>query len=583
MISDRCCYVSTVQEFQKQDPDTWLKTMKEAFGRVFVNYPLDDEQIMAWVDCFPYMQKALKDAEQPESNYIVFEYKLPQEGGRRPDVLLISASTIVVIEFKMHQHLERTDFDQLVDYCRDLQNYHVASRNMKIIRILVSTGAKGLFEKRKNVHVRSGDQLHFGCHSTEPFDIDAWIHSAYEPLPTILDAARQFASGHDLPQIKQAESAGIPQALECLHTLAQQAHDNKEHILVFVTGVPGAGKTLLGLQLVYREKEYKSIFLSGNDPLVEVLRDALSSKTFVNRLHNVLSEPEIYQNIVVFDEGQRAWDREQVKAKRGEDKTEPDKIIELMEKSLDWGLLLVLVGEGQEINKGEHAGLKPWLDALTRAWKVVCPPKLDSMFNSEDAPNREHLDLTVSLRSHLAGQVSTCINHIIEGEWEPAEKLMPGILDEEYNLFITRDLELAKRYCIQTYEISDTKRYGMLSSSKACKYKVEDIQRGEYGPWYNRKPGEPGAGGNFQKLATEFSCQGLELDFPILRWGKDMLWTPSGWKTNQDWDPEKRTYRLNSYRVLLTRGRDGCILYFPPEKEYDETYQKFKEIGVPEL
>ena len=227
------------------------------------------------------MQAALANAKFPDTNYIVFEYKLPYEGERRPDVLLISASSVVVFEFKDSQA------DQLLGYKRDLEEYHVETRGKTVYPILVLTLTKGLQNQKKDVYVRSPDKLSIPCLSSKPFSITQWLNSNYKPLSTVLEAARQYANHEPLPEIRQAYSAGIPDAIEFLHGKVQYAFTHKKHLLAFVTGVPGSGKTLLGLQLVYQETKYSTWFLSGNNPLVEVLKYTLKSKSLVNQVYNI--------------------------------------------------------------------------------------------------------------------------------------------------------------------------------------------------------------------------------------------------------------------------------------------------------
>lgn len=210
MENDRCCYVGTVAEFLNLKEDDWKDYMIKRFHQVYPELPLEEDenrgQIKAWKNCFRVMQATLANAEHPETNYIVFEYKLPYEGGRRPDVLLINPLEVVVLEFKDWDYYQVSQADQLIGYKRDLEEYHVATRGKKVIPILVLTLTKGLSDKRKGVYVRSPDKLKIACHSATPFDIDAWLNSKYEPLPNILQAARLYAEEEPLPEIRQALS-----------------------------------------------------------------------------------------------------------------------------------------------------------------------------------------------------------------------------------------------------------------------------------------------------------------------------------------------------------------------------------------
>ena len=271
-------------------------------------------------------------------------------------------------------------------------------------------------------------------------DANYWIASKYEPLPTIVEAVRTFMKNEELPNIRRVNSTGIPQAIENLKDLTEYARDNNKHIIALVTGVPGAGQTSLGLQYVYDIEKVGSVYLSGNGPLVEVLTDALKSKNFVRNLHTVINEyrrtgaPDLDKNIIVFDEGQRAWDSEQMAAKRKDNRSEPDIMIELCENRLDWCVLLILVDEGQEIYNGENSGITLWDTALKNSkfdWEIACPSKLDQFFSNHkliDNIEKDSFDLTVSLRSHLSGTVSEFVNYLMAGEIEKASKLQKKLI-----------------------------------------------------------------------------------------------------------------------------------------------------------
>ena len=289
------------------------------------------------------------------------------------------------------------------------------------------------------------------------------MDSKYEPLPTIVDAAKMFMKHEELPNIRRVNSTGIPDAIRFLKELTDDARENKKHVLALVTGVPGAGKTFLGLQYVYdvckSNENANSVYLSGNGPLIKVLTDALNSNVFVKSIHTVVNEyiagkaKGFNKNILVFDEGQRAWDRQQMSSKRRTDKSEPDVLVELADEELDWAVLLILVGEGQEINNGENSGLAQWNTALNRSyidWEVVCPEKLVHIFEDDhEVIANDNLNLNTTLRSYLASDVSKFVNLIIEGDINGAAALSGSILAAGFNMYVTRDLNAAKNYCIE--------------------------------------------------------------------------------------------------------------------------------------
>ena len=616
---NRYCYQNQITEFLQEDKGKWLDEMKSTMMAISP-LPLSSSQVHAWDDCFTVLHKELPAfaAKHPEFS-ILFEYILPYESGRRPDVVLLSDKQVIILEFKMKRILEQADQDQCTAYGRDIREYHFESRNRQVLDALVLTQAKGLLERDTTTgsYYCSGDRLCDLLENTvvaggKACNVDTWADSRYEPLPTIVEAAKLFMKNEPLPNIRRVNSTGIPDAIECLTQISHYAEENNEHIIAFVTGVPGAGKTFLGLQYVYDVcKEnglVNSVYLSGNGPLVEVLTDALHSKVFVKDLHSVINEflqrraDDFQKNIIVFDEGQRAWDVKQMSDKgKSRTESEPDVMIRLCEERLNWCVLLILVGEGQEIYKGENSGIEQWNTALNKGsaeWKVVCPDKLKSVFDRDqeimEVEGTASLDLTVSLRTHLAGDVSAFANSLIEGNIAEAQKKVQAIYKAGFSMFITRDVQKAKDYCNVRYEGDLNKRYGLIASSKGRelpRFGVDNsfygaINRGKYGKWFNSDKGSGYSCCDLKSVVTEFGIQGLELDMPIVCWDRDMVWNGSSWdlfKPNESREGDDNVYRINSYRVLLTRGRDGFIIFVPPIGQLDKLYTLLKSMGIKEL
>lgn len=479
MLKKRYCWADSIEIFEKTTDKEFMQEIKSNFKKEHV-LELSKEQIFAWHDSYKVMKDIVLD---PKLN-IIFEYVLPYESGRRPDILLLSKDQLIVLEFKMKGKIKEEDVDQVKAYARDLREYHYESRDKTVIPILVLTEGKNINEKVDNVKCISSDLLQNTLDSiyTEeisPEDLEKWVNSKYEPLPTIVDAAKIFMKNEELPNIRRVNSTCIPQTLEDLKELTEYARNNKKHTIAFVTGVPGAGKTYLGLQYVYDIEKSNSVYLSGNGPLVEVLTDALNSKVFVKNLHNIINE-YIYSgaldfnaNAIVFDEGQRAWDNEQMQKKNKGNLSEPEVMIKLCEERLDWCVLLILVGEGQEIHNGENSGIKLWNKAITNGrkdWDIICPPSLYSYFEEEsliEDIDNSSFNLTVSLRSHLSGTVSEFVNYFIDGDLEDASKLIDSIYDEGYDMYCTRNLETAKSYCRNRYKNEPNKKYGLIASSRS--------------------------------------------------------------------------------------------------------------------
>ena len=600
----RYCYANSVENFLNENKNNWLKIMENKF-REKHNLKLEQGQILAWEDSFDWLKKILVKIEEIKKNFnIIFEYELPYEGGRRIDVIILSNEKVFILEFKMKKSFLVEDIDQTIAYFRDIQEYHFESRNKKIIPILVLTKSENKKPKRKkNIIVCSINYLSEVIqrivtkeNKMNGKSLKNWIYSKYEPLPTIIEAARVIMKNEELPNIRRVSSTRIPAAMENLQNITIDAKKKKKHILVFVTGVPGAGKTYLGLQYVYdiceSIKSINSIYLSGNGSLIKVLSNTLgkNSNVFVKSIHKVINEylekgaTDFDKNVIVFDEGQRAWDKERMNFKKKINRSEPDILIEMTEKRLDWGVLVVLVGEGQEIYNGESSNLAHWNEAISKSekkWEVICPERLTSIFkSSSNIIKNDNFDLDISLRSHLANKVSQFVNFLLNSDIEKAKELAPSILNSGFNMYVTHSFGKAKKYCFKRYSKNEKKYYGVMASSQA-KYS-ENFKNKKNNTdinvvkWFN----DNDFNYRIEQAISEFQCQGLEIDMPIIGWGEDMLWNEKErkWENFDKNNAGDSLYRVNSYRVLLTRGRDGFIIFVPEGLPF--VYEVLVEAGM---
>ena len=613
----RYCYCSLLQDFLSIDKKNWLSIMKREFSLEY-GLQLEKLQELAWEDCFDNLQEFLRLIDNKNKMFdIVFEYSLPYESGRRPDVLLISEEQVIILEFKMKDKFLPEDIDQVAAYARDISEYHYESRNKLVTPILVLTKSvnKKPNKLSNGVIISSVNYLSTlinkeSLETVTSCNIDNWINSRYEPLPTIVDAAKKFMENESLPNIKKIASTGIPDAIKFLKELTDDAKVNKKHILALVTGVPGAGKTYLGLQYVYDvcklSENVNSVYLSGNGPLIEVLTDALNSDVFVKNIHTVVNEHILgktkgfNKNILVFDEGQRAWDKEQMFKKRNTTMSEADILIDLAGRELEWSVLLILVGEGQEINTGENSGLIQWDTALRKSdknWIVVCPDKLVNIFKeAHQVIANDNFNLNKTLRSYLANDVSKFIksdnNYVFPKETTALELYNTFMFRDaektEYNvtnMYVTRDLKKAKEYCKNRYSDNKNKRYGILASSKAYNlsyYSIKPIFKPQISKWFNSEPFESESCCQLNIAISEFDCQGLEIDMPIIGWGIDMLWNGNNWdkfKKDEGIDSESNIYRKNSYRVLLTRGTQYTVRHGSTIIELTPSYLQTLSVG----
>jgi hypothetical protein len=607
--------LSSLLEVQERD---WLHELTDHHRRCMNSSPAAS-QSLAWRSSFSIVTTAtrLLAHSRPEALgwTIVFEYELPRERGRRPDAILLARSAIIVLEFKQTPLVSRAHVDQVAAYARDLAHYHEGSHGRPVLPLLVLGGSSTEVSHIDGVTITDASRLVnailsiLGAHPEISLDTNAWLRADYAPLPSLVTAARMIFNHEALPQIRRAHSARVPLTIATLESIARAAQRDQERHLALVTGVPGAGKTLVGLQLVYSTRlraeagARPAIFLSGNGPLVRVLQHALASTIFVQDIHGFLKRyggttnrlPS--EHIWIYDEAQRAWDSERVHEKRGHPTSEPDDFLRLGDRMPEWALLIGLIGEGQEIHVGEEAGIEQWNSALAGAhhpWTVHCPSKMAHLFtHAAHIHSDERLDLTQALRSHLAEDVPRWVTQLLEGQVSVAPDSAARLHHQGFDLYVTRALESAKTYVQERYAGQEDKRFGLLASSRAKNLPRWGVHNEwahtrllREGPWYNDPPSAPASCCQLRTVATEFACQGLELDLPIVAWGDDLLWQDQRWRsvaTKRSKAKDPHRLRLNAYRVLLTRGRDGLVIFVPSEPSMDTTFAALRDMGVRDL
>jgi hypothetical protein len=573
--------------------------------------PPSRSQEEAWLEEIAILRGALAECirERPIARdwSLILEYQLPLEGGRRPDAVLLTGSSLAVLEFKQTDAATRAYVDQTESYARDLADYHAASHGRHVLPILILTKTRSIAVDFYPVVITGRDELaHYLLESSTEgaIDLQDWLTAPYEPLPTLVAAARHIFQNKRLPHVHTALAEDIPGTLRRIGSLVMEAEANRERKLILLTGVPGSGKTLIGLRLVYERAEAagRGIFLSGNASLVAVLQHALESRVFVRDLHAYINTYGLTgrtpgENIIVFDEAQRAWDADYMRYKRGVSRSEPDLLIEAGERMIDWAVLVGLVGEGQEIFSGEEAGFGEWRNAILRNragdWSVHAPPDVAAALSGCRVSSEERLELKVPLRSRRARLLHDWVNHLLGGSLALAARVAARLTAERtaFPLYLTRDLEQAKAYARLRYANEPEKRYGLVVKAYAKaprRYGVDNHfqaqQKLKLGPWFNAPPSDPLSCCQLRAALTEFQVQGLEVDLPLVCWGENFLWTGTEWKRRPararfpQHDPDQLL--LNGYRVLLTRGRDALLVWLPPEAEFDLTEHALLAAGV---
>lgn len=625
-------------------------------------FALEDLQKNAWLAQIDILKATLVGIAKGR---LYFEYSIPRMG-KRADNILIICNLIFVIEFKVGESFySATAKNQVIDYCLDLKNFHSQSHDKKIIPILVATEADTeeiIWEDVDDLgapiccHQYNLNQmiLQVLAHYNEDAEINVqeWNQASYRPTPTIIEAAKALYQGHQVEDISRSDAGAINLKITSarIEHIIETTKEKRHKAICFLTGVPGAGKTLAGLnianQRLKKDESEHSVFLSGNGPLVDVLKEALirqtvetaktegqletrssaerKAKAFIQNIHHFRDEylrslEAPIEKVVVFDEAQRAWRKEQVsnfmKQKKGIqnfDKSEPQFLIEVMDRHTDWCVIICLIGGGQEINTGE-AGVIEWLDALQQhypEWQIYYSEKiLEDRVYIQDQSQKHHLiqhgnkepdlHLAVSVRSFRSERVAELVQAILDGDATKAQHIYSQVI-ESYPIVLTRNLERAKSWLKQ--QAKGTERYGMVASSGARRLKAEGIDvKNKITPsdWFLNSTIDVRSSYYLEDVATEFDVQGLELDYCCVAWDINFYFK-DGWcyqafkgtKWQNINQMEKQKYLLNTYRVLLTRARQGMVIYLPnvddndwtrPSELYDSTYQFLKACHLKEI
>ncbi len=641
-------------------------------------YALLDDQRRAWQTQVDVLKQALPGID----GNVFFEFTVPRMG-RRIDVVILLPSVVFVLEFKVGESkFDAAAQEQVWDYALDLKNFHGASHHVAIVPVLIATeapasrqvnfvsGADGVYQPLLISPDSLRDRLILGAQLTgQPINAEEWSQSPYRPTPTIIEAARALYAQHSVQELARfdADALNLRDTSDYILSLVDNTRRYSRKAICIVTGVPGAGKTLVGLNLATSRENIGSglqlglaestsgdhgpasnaVFLSGNGPLVAVLREALtrdefqrrkaqgtpvrksvinrSVSSFIQNVHHFRDEglrdrsTPPAEHVVVFDEAQRAWTldktvqfMERKKKQPGFDQSEPNFLISCMDRHKDWAVIVCLVGAGQEINTGE-AGIDEWIEVVLRFypdWELHVSNHLRDIEHSATALDKvksrpkthfaNELHLGVSMRSFRSEKVSHFVQALLGTDLDTARQTFDQI-KVQYPVVLTRDLAKAKHWVRS--RARGTERFGLVASSKARRLKPFAIDiRVEVNPvyWFLNDRDDTRSSFYLEDAATEFQVQGLELDWACITWDGDLRWTDQGWSyqwfRGNSWvkiaNKENRKYLLNAYRVLLTRARQGMVIFVPrgdPTDDtrrasfYDSTFLYLTRCGVPEL
>ena len=650
----RSYYSNDIQSFLNQDNYS-------IFGEITTNdqFSAEDLQKNTWNREIEILKRELS---QFLDGYIIFEYTIPRIGNRI-DNIVIYKGIIFLLEFKVgEKKYPSYAIEQVTDYAFDLSCFHKESHNRLLVPILISTKAHSV---KQEIRISKDNVLETIC--CNEYEIakyitevslkfiqdeiipDDWINSLYMPTPTIIEAAQALYLGHNVEDISRndASAKNLNQTTKAINKIIDYSKAHNRKSICFITGVPGAGKTLAGLNIaVERQKiaeDEHAVFLSGNGPLVDVLQEALARddakrnhisrkeasrkvKEFIQIIYHFRDDaisvdtPPV-EKVAIFDEAQRAWDEQNLtdfmkKKKHIEDfnMSEPEFLISILNRHNDWATIVCLIGGGQEINKGESAGIYGWFDSLRNNypnWDVYVSDKITDdeyskghnfaeMTKNMNVNIIEDLHLAVSLRSFRSENVSNFVKALLDVDIDTAKRLYEQF-NNDYPVFVTRNLHKAKLWVRS--QAKGSQRYGLTASSGAKrlrKYGIWVQNKIEATNWFLNGKNDVRSSFHLEETATEFDIQGLELDWTIVCWDADLRFENGDFKhlkfVGTKWQNIKSAdnilYLKNAYRVLLTRARQGFVIFVPTGDEtdmtakpeyYDGIYRYLKSVGIKEL
>lgn len=651
----RSYYSARIREFLDEKPETLL-------GKLMVSdeFSTTDLQKNAWRKEIDILQDQLRSVENGD---IAFEYTIPRMG-HRIDVVCIIHGLIFLLEFKVgDSEYRKSTADQVMDYALDLKYFHELSADRYIIPISIPTEAPSVCnevsfmeDKISNVLKCTKDNIGLTIGSVlssvqdQDLSIADWINSRYAPTPTIIEAAQAMYRNHSVKDISRNDAGAhnLTATTETINQIIDDCKRNHKKAICFVTGVPGAGKTLAGLNIANERHNFDAdehaVFLSGNGPLVDILQAALAkdrssragitiaeakkeTKAFIQIIHRFRDEALTTNNppaekVAIFDEAQRAWNEESLtdfmKRKKGVDafnQSEPEFLIRIMDRHQDWAVIVCLVGGGQEIYNGE-AGIIDWFRALQkkfRNWHIYLSDKItDSEYVGNSSIEelltgcsyslRPALHLGVSLRSFRSEKLAEFVKLLLDNEPSAAAAVYSE-LSIHYPIILTRDLDKAKEWIRK--KARGTERYGLLASSEGKRLRGIGIWVPSvinHVGWFLNEKDNVDSSYFLEVAASEFKVQGLEIDYSILAWDADLRRSGKGFdyfkfrgtRWNHVNNMQQQKYLKNAYRVLMTRARQGMIIFVPsgtdPEDDptrdsayYDDIYKYLRSCGIKEL
>jgi hypothetical protein len=639
---------SSLSEVAAESKEDYVSNAQLAMESRFSHFIVTPEQQKAWHIGFTWIHEMVSSLDMTAGSWLLLpEFSAPLVSGR-PDLVILTSKYLLVVEMKTGiKSVKSADRRQVLAYAHTIWGKLKSARSRTVLPILLSAqNSKKFVIAQESLEVIQEPTTVINLNPNQlklllsdiaiaeqgvVLDFEAEKELLlYSPRPSVVEAATALVAATSDRNIVTGLSNEdeLGRVSHIIQSLGKKACENLEKRIVVVAGPPGAGKTLVGLRMAHDPHLQKLIpdsqgtplYLTGNGPLVDVLVESLA-RDEVNRMGTLkgvaranaeakirlirgITEKKlgIESNVIIFDEGQRIWTAKHMRRKKGDTSlgSEAEEVLSYLEKK-DWALVVVLLGEGQEINTGEE-GIATWLDAVVQRnlipgnnWRVTVPDEFELDSNSQSVEVAPGLRLKVARRTDNAADVAGWVSALLSFQVPDALEARLQFLD--FPIFITRDLEQAKDWIRHQVAVTGGSS-GFLASSKSrrlFRYGIDvvaDANRSfTWENWYLNKSPDLNSSESLEVAATEYKCQGLELDWVGVCWSWDLIpssqsWVPRSLNTGSaHWKTTKTNphYQINSYRVLLTRCRKGMVIWVPPGKEDDPSMSATQMDKVAEI
>jgi len=647
MSAGSAWYSATRSEFLEMPHDKVVERLTNAAGRD--GWHVEPEQHEEWLASVDLLQnhlsravtilrQSLADRSLADFEAVVLEYDMRRRG-LRIDCVLLGKGVIAVLEFKRNA-VQKADRDQVENYCVNLLEFHGETRRLhqehSVILAPIVVQTEGRVAKRPvptygflpspwnaivtpttaSSRKELSDSLRaiLGLRSsTTPPDPANWLRSAFSPSSTILDAALSLYGQHDVSAISQ-HAAPIELIRECTEHVCswiRRSQSDGVNRVIFLSGAPGSGKTLLGLQVAFApEFASDSVFVTCNSPLVEVLEAALKQSyvrgvrrrglagypkeaakhviqnaTFkIVKAHAFLGERGSQTGssdgkVLIFDEAQRTYERGKRVLRKPLEDDEAALILQAMESSYgQWCVVVALLGHNQFINSGE-LGSGAWIHAAQRhRWRCVIANETIELLNDADrnalnsSDTRDVLEaghLKQSLRYYRNTRIEEWVAAVLDGDAEAARRVATSFAEAD-TVWLTRSLQDGKSW-LRNHRVGE-QRSGMVGSGNGKRLAADGLFVGlkpSIADWMLKPDGDIRSSNMLEMIQNQYQIQGLEIDWALVCWDLDLRHSDGGWPAHKlsgpKWQAKSASLDVakNGYRVLLTRARKGMAIYVP--------------------